>query len=236
VRVSRRRSSCGAALAGAFALACACALVAPAARADVVPDRTAVRFASPETGGIDRPRYISERELAFFTRVEAMIEQVPLAPGEYPERYVRAATDRLVARAMLASLMVQRGTEPPDLPKLAAAARLELEDRVGGADKLEAALHQEDIEEAELQAFLFDEVRAAFYIDRGITPIFSVTEDQLREAYRSALHPFRSMKFDDARVRLKRWVVAERERAAELEFLQSARGRIRVIPVNEIAR
>jgi hypothetical protein len=190
-------------------------------------DRTAVRFITPETGGSAHPRWITDRELALFARLEAMMEQAQI-DGEYPERYVRAATDRLVARAMLASLMIQRGLEPPDLPKLAVEARAELADRVGGAPALEAAMKREGIEDDELAAFLRDEVRAAFYIDRGITPIFAVTEDSLREAFRSALHPYRTMKFEDARPKLKRWVVAERERAAELEFLQGARARIRV--------
>jgi hypothetical protein len=176
-------------------------------------DRTAVRFVTPETGGSAQPRWITDRELALFARLEAMMEHAQLVGDEYPERYVRVATDRLIARAMLASLMIQRGLEPPELPKLAEDARSELADRVGGAAALEAAMKREGIEDDELAAFLRDEVRAAFYIDRGITPIFSITEDALREAFRSALHPYHNLKFEDARVRLKRWVVAERERA-----------------------
>ncbi len=199
--------------------------------ADTTADRTAVRFITPETGGAAHPRWISQRELAFFARLEAMMEQVPLGPGEYPERYIRTATDRLVARAMLASLMIQRGTEPPDLPKLAQDARTELADRVGGAAALENAMKTEGIEEDELATYMRDFVRAAFYIDRGIMPILAVTEDSLREAYRSALHPFRNQKFEDARPRLKRWLVVERVRAAELEFLQGARARIKVVSV-----
>ncbi len=205
------------------------ALCAPHARADEkIADRTAVRFITPETGGPAHPRFLSDRELALFARLEAMMEQVPIGPGEYPERYVRSATDRLVARAMLASLMIQRGIEPPDLQKVAQEARSELADRVGGAAALEAAMKLEGVGDDELAAFLRDQVRAAFYIDRGITPILSITEDSLREAFRSALHPYRNMKFEDARVRLKRWVVVERQRSAELEFLQGARARIKI--------
>ena len=48
---------------------------------------------------------------------------------------------------------------------------------------------------------------------------------------RAANHPFRGLRFDDARPRLKRWLVVERQRAAELEFLQSARTRIKITPV-----
>ena len=209
-------------------------LLAPAgawAQEPAVPDRVAVRFFAPETGGAARPRFFTERELGFFARVEALIEQVPVDVDVYPERYVRAATDRLVARAMLASLLVQRGSEPPDLPKLALDARAELADRIGGNAVLEDALQREGIDEPSLLAFLRDRVRAAWYIDRAVSPIFSVTEDSLHEAYRGALHPFRALKYEDARLRLRRWLITERTRSAELEFLQSARARIKIVTV-----
>lgn len=207
-------------------------LASGAVRADdasprVVADRAAVRFIAPETGGSAQPRFISERELAFFTRIEAHLEQTRLAPNEYPERYVRSAIDRFVARSMLASLMIQRGVEPPDLPRLVAEARAELEERIG-ADALADAMREEGIEEEELLGYLRDEVRSAYWVDRAITPILAVREDALREAFRSTMHPFRGAKFDDVRAKLRRWLVVERLRAAELEFFQSARARIEI--------
>lgn len=216
-------------------LSAAAVIAAPGALAQrvdgVVSDRVAVRFVAPETGGVARPRYLMEREVAFFARIEAHNDNASLGPKEYPERYVRAATERLVARAMLASLMVQRGIEPPNLPKLADEARAELEARLGDAAALDALTKREGISSVELAAFLRDQVRAAWYIDRAITPILAVTEDSLREAFRAALHPFRHMRYDEAKPLLKRWLVAERQRAAELEFLQSARTRIKITPV-----
>jgi hypothetical protein len=194
-------------------------------------DRVAVRYVTPETGGNARPRFITERELAFFARLEALAEQTPIEGDEYPERYMRAATDRLVARAMLASLFVQRGTEPPDLPRLTAEAKGEIAERIGGAAVLDATMKSEGLEDAELEAFLRDEVRATWYVDRVITPILAVTEDALREAFRSVLHPFRGMKFEDARPLLRRWLVVERMRTTELEFLQGARARIQIASV-----
>lgn len=196
-----------------------------------VADRIAVRFIAPETGGAARPRFFTERELGFFTRVEAMVEQSPLAENEYPERYVRSAVDRLVARTMLSSLQVQRGIEPPDLQKAAVEGRAELEARVGGEKALADLMKREGLEEVELLAFLRDQARAAYYVDRTITPILVVSEDALREAYRATLHPFRNQKFDEARVKLRRWLVVERLRAAETEFLQSARTRVRIVTV-----
>ena len=206
-----------------------CAL--PSAHAQVVADRVAVRYVTPETGGSARPRFLTERELAFFARIEALLEQTPLEANDYPERYVRSAVDRLVARSMLASLMLGRGIEPPDLQRLTIDARGELEARVGGAHVLDDAMKKEGIAEEELLSFLRDEIRATYYIDKAVAPILAVTEESLREAFRSTLHPFRGQKFDDVRVKLRRWLVTERLRAAELEFLQGARARIKITAV-----
>jgi hypothetical protein len=194
-------------------------------------DRVAVRFITPETGGAARPRFLTERELAFYARLEALFEQTPLDPGDYPERYLRTASDRLVARTMLSSLLVQRGIEPPELARQAHDARGELEARVGGASALAEVMRQEGILEEELDGFLRDVIRAMQYVDRAVTPILAVTEEALREAYRGMLHPFRGAKFDDIRTKLRLWLVTERFRSAELEFLQGARARIRVVAV-----
>jgi hypothetical protein len=207
------------------------ALLTAPARAHIVADRVSVRFLSPETGGAAKPRFLTERELAFFTRIEALLEQTPLEPNDYPERYVRLAVDRLVARSMLAALMIQRGVEPPDLPRLTLEARAELEARLGPPQVLADVMRKEGIEEEELLSFLRDEVRATYYVDRAITPILAVTEDSLRAAFRSMVHPYRREKFDDVRVKLRRWLVVERLRAAELEFLQGARARVKITTV-----
>src|SRR4051812_35821810 len=208
-----------------------CFATVASAQEPAQPDRVAVRYIAPETGGAARPRFITERELGFFARVEALIEQVPLEGDAYPERYVRTATDRIVARAMLSSLLLQAGNGPPDLPKLTLEARAELADRIGGNAVLEDALQREGLDESELSAFLRDQARAVWYVDKTIQPILSVTEDSLREAYRSTVHPFRTMKYEDARLRLRRWLAAERMRSAELEFLQSARARIKIATI-----
>lgn len=201
----------------------------------VYADRVAVRFVTPETGGAATPRFVTEREVAFFARIEATLEQTPLENNEYPERYVRSAVDRFVARTMLARLAVGRGTEPPEFSRLTSEARAELADRLGGpvngAAILADVMKKEGIDEDELTAFLRDQVRATHYVDKAITPIVTVTEEQLREAFRSTIHPFSKMKFDDARARLRRWLVMERLRAAEVEFLQGARARIEIVSV-----
>jgi hypothetical protein len=199
------------------------------AQAEVV-DRVAVRFVAPETGGSAHPRFFTQREVAFHARLEALLEQSPIEGTEIPEAYARAAIDRLVARTMLASLMIQRGVEPPDLARASHEARGELEARLGEAT-LASTLKTEGIDDTELLAFLRDYVRATHYIDRSVTPVLTVTEDQLREAFRATLHPFRGAKFEDVRPRLKRWLVAERVRVAEIEYLQGVRARIRVTTI-----
>lgn len=197
-------------------------------------DRMAVRFVSPETGGMARPRFITDRELALYTRFEARMADAPTTQGEYPERFVRSALDRMVARTMLAGLLIQRGQEPPDLPRLVDAARLELADRVGGLEVLDQILVGEGVTLEELNVLLRDQVRAFFYVDKAITPIGTITEDSLREAFRSATHPFRGGKFEDVRSRLRRWVSTERLRETELEFLQSARSRTTIVALHPL--
>ncbi|MCL2776533.1 MAG: hypothetical protein FWD73_00915 [Polyangiaceae bacterium] len=206
----------------------------PTARRGISADRVAVRYVTPETGGMARPRFVTDRTLALFARFEAMTEQVPMPEADYPERYVRSALDRLIARSMLASLLSQRRIEPPDLPGRVDGARAELAARVGGSSALDAAMKREGIDDEELTVLLREQVRAAFYIDKAIVPILAVTEDALREAYRSAAHPYRNVKYEDVRDRLRLWVATERQRAAELEFLQSTRARISIFVLHPI--
>lgn len=211
-------------------------LTAPRDADALEADATAVRWTSPETGGVARPRFMTRREVALLTRLEALGEGVRLEPGDYPERFVRAAVERHVAREMLAALFIQRGTEPPDLPRLAQRARVELEERVGGAANLTAALAAEGLTDTELDLFLRDRVRAGYHVDRAITPIFRATEESLREAHRAAIHPFRERRFEDCRDAFREWFVVERQRAAETEFFQGARTRVRIVFVDERSR
>lgn len=201
--------------------------VAPPTRRTVV-DRVAVRYFTPETGGAAKPRFITERELGFFARVESSSEGVEVAKGDYPARFVRAALDRIVAEDMLASLQVRRGIEPPELPKLAEEARAELELRVGGASKLAVLLEQEAFDDTELRNALMRRVRAAYYVDRAIAPILKPNEEELRAAFRTSLHPLRSFRFEDVREEMTRWLVQERLRLQGADFLQAARARVTV--------
>lgn len=198
------------------------------AKSPAIIDRVAVRYFTPETGGAAQPKMITERELAFFSRVESRAEGLDIAKGDYPPRFVRAAMDRLIAEDMLASLQVRRGVEPPELPRLAEEARAELELRVGGASRLAALLEEESFDDAELRVALMRRVRAAYYVDRAIAPILKPSEEELRSAFRTSLHPLRTFRFEDVREEMTRWLVQERLRLVAADFLQGARARVTI--------
>src|SRR5262249_42206977 len=138
-----------------------------------------------------------------------------------------------VAEEILATLMADRGREPMDLPRLVEDWKAELVQRIGGPDVLRAALQAEGIEDGELDVFLRRRARAATYLDRSVTPILHPSDEQLREVYRTTSHPFKAMKLEDARAPLRRWLMAERLRVAETEFLQAARTRVKIIPITK---
>jgi hypothetical protein len=217
------------------ALATLAALVPALARGEpgasrATIDRVAVRYYAPETGGSVRPRFVSERMLAFEARLDALAEQAPDAAVR-EDRFVRGALDRHVAEDMLSALAVQSGTALDDLAALASEERAGLVERIGGPDALRAAMAAEGIDDAEVEALLRRRVRAAWYIDRALTPLLRPTDEQLREVFRTSAHPFKNQPFDAVRPQLARWFVEERLRAAETTFLQVARARIRIVVV-----
>jgi hypothetical protein len=218
----------------ARALLVALALAPAAASAETTPphatiDRVAVRYYAPETGGSGRPRFVSERMLAFEARLDALAEQAP-DTAAYEDRFVRAALDRHVAEDMLSALAVQSGGKP-ELDALADEERTGLVERVGGTDRLHAAMAAEGVDDSELDGLIRRRVRAAWYIDRALTPLLRPTDEQLREVFRTSAHPFKNQTFDTARPALARWFVEERLRAAETTYLQVARARIRIVVV-----
>jgi hypothetical protein len=187
-------------------------------------DRTFVRYVSPETGGSARPRFLTYREVSFFARIEGLIEG-DAGASDIIARFGRAAVDRLVAEDMLGALQTEQGSEPPNLPRMVREQREDLELRVG-AEQLSALQKTEGISDAELEGFLRRRVRAAFYLDRFITPLARPSEDELFAAFRGTAHPYRSLKYEDVRPRFLRYFVFEKMRTAELDYVQSARSRI----------
>jgi hypothetical protein len=223
-------------------LAGACALWRSDARAAGVAteqhanvDRVVLRYYAPETGGAARPRFITERMLAFETRLEAMSEDNRNVASNYPERYVRAAVARHVTEEILAALLVERDTDPPDLVALTQDARAAWIDRVGGLNAFDQAMVAESIDDSEVTTMLRRQMRAAYYIDRTFTRFLHPSEDELREVFRTSLHPYRNLAFDEAEKPLARWLLQEKLRVAEAAYLQSATTRIKMVFLNDDA-
>jgi hypothetical protein len=221
------RSWTAAALAAIATILCGANAMAEGA----VLDRVAVRFYAPETGGTQRPRFITERTLSFEARLVAMSEQGASPEAAPQERHLRVALERHVTEELLSFLGIEGGKDPPDLARLALEARAELERRVGGEGPLRLAAEIEHIDPEEVQAFFLRHARAAYYLDRSVAPLLAPPDEQLREAFRTSAHPFRDRKFDDARRDFALWFVAERVKTAESTFLQTARTRVKIVVV-----
>jgi hypothetical protein len=216
----------------ALATGLACALGSPGASADgAVLDRVAVRFYAPEAGGTQRPRFITERTLSFEARLVAMSEQGASPEAQPQDRHLHIAMERHVAEELLSFLGIEGGKDPPDLARLADESRAELERRVGGEGPLRQAAEIEHIDPEEVQSFFLRHARAEYYLDRSVTPLLNPAEEQLREVFRSSAHPFRDKKFDDVHREFALWFVAERVKAAESTFLQTARTRVKIVIV-----
>ncbi|MBL8607568.1 MAG: hypothetical protein JNL38_09620, partial [Myxococcales bacterium] len=188
-------------------------------------DRAAARWSTPETGGPPRPRFVTARQLAALARIEAVLE----GESEPSERFVRVALERRIAEDMLSALLLRRGPEPVTIPALAEEARLELCARVGGCDALSALLAKERLTVADLAPIFVARARSLEYVERALTPIMRPSEEELREAFRTAQHPFREKRFEEVKGELARWLVHERLRVAETEYFQNARGRVRLV-------
>jgi hypothetical protein len=72
---------------------------------------------------------------------------------------------------------------------------------------------------------------AAWYVDRSIAPMLHPDEEQLREVYRTAGHPYHGQPFETVRHQLEQWYVVERARVAESAYVQSARSHAHIVIV-----
>jgi hypothetical protein len=90
---------------------------------------------------------------------------------------------------------------------------------------------REGIDDDEVTATLRRRVRAAAYVDRAIVPILHPSDEELRQAFRTSPHPFRGSKYEDVQEPLRRWVLLERFRVAEIAFIQASRSRVRIVTI-----
>jgi hypothetical protein len=207
-----------------------CLVVSLSATAEAEPivlDRAVVRFYAPETGGVERPRFISERRLAFEARIEALADRDRPSESEpYRERHVSAALERHISEVLLASLRIE--PEPSDVvvSRQVELARKLLSDRVGGEDALLAARRAEGISSAELSRMLRRQARASLYLDRMVAPMLRPSDAELEAIQRSAPAALQNEPFVRARPLLLRWYVSRRLGAAMASFFQEARSRV----------
>lgn len=191
-------------------------------------DRTVVRFHAPETGGVQRPRFISERTLAFEARIEALAAQDRSNDEPYRERHVSAALERHVSEVLLASLRIEPEPTEALLRRQVELARKVLNDRVGGEALLLEAQRAEGISNAELSALLRRQARASLYLDRMVAPMLRPSDAELEAIQRSAPAALQHESFARARPLLLRWYVSRRLSSAMASFFQEARSRVTI--------
>lgn len=198
---------------------------APPPRA-VLIDRIAVRWHAPETGGVEKPQFIFERELAFEARIAALADP-DLDAAPYTDRHIRAALERHIAETLLSNLPILPMPTPDEIASRAESARAVLEQRVRGRDKLLLAAKAEGIGSEEIDGMLRRQARASLYLDRMVAPMLQPSEPELRALLATpGATPFSGQPYDKVALALGRWVVAQRLGEAIATYYQTARSRV----------
>jgi len=216
----------------AVPLVAAALLAAPLGRVahaePVLVDRAVVRFYAPEIGGVERPRFIYERLLAFEARVEALADVGRGADEAYRERHVSAALERHVSEVLLSSLRIEPEPSEAAMTRQVELARRLLTDRVGGEEALAGAQRAEGIAAAELTNLLRRQARASLYLDRMVAPMLRPSDAELEAIQRSAPAALQNEAFVRVRPLLLRWYVGKRLASAMTSFFQEARSRVTI--------
>lgn len=202
--------------------------VASTARADETEiDRAVVRFYVRETGGVEAPRFVFARELAFEARLESLSEG-EAHPGDppYRPRHVRAALDRHVTETILESLRIDPPPSEADVLRRVDEARLALVERVHGLVPLREAAQAEGIGETEILRLSRRQALASLYLDRMVAPMLTPTDAELQAVHRTQRTPFSGRPFDEVVPSLRRWVVEGRLGAALAAYYEGLRTRL----------
>jgi hypothetical protein len=213
--------------ASAFVLASGLALARSASAEPLTLDRAVVRFHAPETGGVERPRFIYERRLAFEARLEALADQERTEEA-YRDRHISAALERHVSEVLLASLRIEPEPSETAMGRQIELARKLLVDRVGGDEALSAAQRAEGVSSSELNALLRRQARASLYLDRMVAPMLRPSDAELEAIQRSAPVALQNEPFTRVRPLLLRWYVSRRLASAMSSFFQEARSRVTI--------
>lgn len=216
-------------LCGSSLLAASLTISGAAAAEPLVLDRAVVRFFAPETGGVERPRFIYERRLAFAARIEALSDRERGNDGQpYRERHVSAALERHISEVLLASLRIEPEPSEAVVSRQVELARKLLVDRVGGEALLLEAQQAEGVSSAELSVLLRRQARASLYLDRMVAPMLRPSEAELEAIQRSAPASLQNEPFVRVRPLLLRWYVSRRLASAMASFFQEARSRVTI--------
>jgi hypothetical protein len=191
-------------------------------------DRVVVRWYAQATGGMAKPQFITARQLAFEARIHSMMDPNALG-GPYDDKHVRAAIQRHITESMFAALPVDPKPTPKQVGRYAEAARLIIEQNVGGRSRLNAAATAEGISPDELNAMLRLRARASWYIDKMVAPMLTPTELDLREAHERGETPFTKLRFKDVEKQLERWYIETRTAAALDQSYRRARSKLTVM-------
>lgn len=203
--------------------------------APVTVDRVSVRFYSPETGGAEHPLFVLERRLAFEARLEALSD----GRNTFDDRDVATALDRDIGEQILVGLAqklidespADKRPDPREIDKVEQDVSAGLVARFGGRAAVDTAAAAEQMAPGEADAILRRAGLAAWYIDRSITSVLHPDDEQLREVYRTAGHPYRGQPYEKVKQQLEQWFVVERARAAESAYVQSARSHAHIVIV-----
>lgn len=197
------------------------------ANAQTEIDRAVARFYVRETGGVEAPRFVYMRELAFEARIEALAEGEP-RPGEpaYRPRHVRAAFDRHITETVLESLGIDPEPSAADIAHRVDEARLALIERVHGVVPLREAAAAEGVAETEILRLLRRQAVASLYLDRMVAPMLLPTESELEAVHRTQRTPFSGRPFEEVEPALRRWVVEGRLSTALSAYYDGLRTRL----------
>ncbi len=200
------------------------------AQEPVLVDRVVIRFTSPDTGGVARPRFVFERRLALLARLQALADpdfrRNPRA--DYLARHVRAALEQHIAEQLLSSYEIRPPPTEAELEVRLRAAHVSLLERVGGAGQFESAVRAEGLGVHEVTQLLAARARASLYLDRMVAPMLTPSETELRVVHRTTRTPFSSQPYEEIAEPLRRWYVSQRLSAAVKAFYEGARSRVAV--------
>jgi hypothetical protein len=221
----------------ALAVCGATGLPATAAAADepVAVDRVLVRFSAPEIGGVDHPRYVFERVLAFEARLEALADPLfrPSRVQPYTDAHLQNALERHIAESILEGLEVSPVPSAADIHERVEGTRIALALRVGGAAALDDAARAEGLEPHEVLRIVQRQARASLYLDRMVAPMLQPSDAELEGIHQSGRTPFSRQPYSEVEPLLRRWYVARKLREAVLNYYEGARFRVQIEEIAE---